>query len=295
MQKPISKALQGVLWMISSAILFSLMSVLVRVVAETQGVNAWKTAEFRFLISIIMVLAISFWLRDPLRFVNRPWLISRGLFGGAAASIYFYSITHIGIAKATIFTYTYPIWAGLLAPFLLKDRIKPGIWVAILVAFCGLYLIIVPSQGLGAISWMDLLALFGGLLAGWAILSIKKLHETDTSRAILFSQCFFGLMIVASPAQSGGYSFTMIAWITLFAIGLLATIAQLQMTYAYKFIGATEGSLLCMLTPVISVLSGMIFFHEQVTMRSLIGCMIVLSSCTYAAISQHIPEGGSVG
>ena len=114
-----------------------------------------------------------------------------------------------------------------------------------MVAFCGLYLIIVPSQGLGAISWMDLLALFGGLLAGWAILSIKKLHETDTSRAILFSQCFFGLMIVASPAQSGGYSFTMIAWITLFAIGLLATIAQLQMTYAYKFIGATEGSLLC--------------------------------------------------
>lgn len=69
--------------MISSAILFSLMSVLVRVVAETQGVNAWKTAEFRFSISIIMVLAISFWLRDPLRFVNRPWLISRGLFGGA--------------------------------------------------------------------------------------------------------------------------------------------------------------------------------------------------------------------
>jgi drug/metabolite transporter (DMT)-like permease len=271
------------------------MSVLVRVVAETQGVNAWKTAEFRFLISIIMVLAISFWLRDPLRFVNRPWLISRGLFGGAAASIYFYSITHIGIAKATIFTYTYPIWAGLLAPFLLKDRIKPGIWVAILVAFCGLYLIIVPSQGLGTISWMDLLALFGGLLAGWAILSIKKLHETDTSRAILFSQCFFGLIIVASPAQSGGYSFTMIAWITLFAIGLLATIAQLQMTYAYKFIGATEGSLLCMLTPVISVMLGMIFFHEQVTMRSLIGCMIVLSSCTYAAISQHIPEGESVG
>ena len=271
------------------------MSVWVRVVAETQGVNAWKTAEFRFLISIIMVLAISFWLRDPLRFVNRPWLISRGLFGGAAASIYFYSITHIGIAKATIFTYTYPIWAGLLAPFLLKDRIKPGIWMAILAAFGGLYLIIVPSQGLGAISRMDLLALFGGLLSGWAILSIKKLHETDTSRAILFSQCFFGLIIVASPAQSGGYSFTPIAWITLLTIGLLATIAQLQMTHAYKFIGATEGSLLCMLTPVINVMLGMLFFHEQLTMRSFIGCMIVLFSCTYAAISQHIPEGEAVG
>jgi drug/metabolite transporter (DMT)-like permease len=295
MKKPISQALQGVLWMISSAILFSLMSALVRVAAETQGISSWKTAEFRFLISLVLVLAISAWLRDPLRFVNRPWLVSRGLFGGAAASIYFYSITQIGIAKATIFTYTYPIWAGLLAPFLLKDRINPGVWVAIAAAFGGLYLIIVPSEGLGGISWLDMLALSGGLISGWAVLSIKKLHETDTSRAILFSQCFFGLIIVAVPAQPGGYAFPMAAWIMLLAIGLLATAAQLQMTHAYKFIGATEGSLLCMLTPVINVLFGMIFFHERVTMRSLVGCIIVLVSCAYAAISQHIPEDGSVG
>jgi drug/metabolite transporter (DMT)-like permease len=295
MKKPISQALQGVLWMISSAIFFSLMSVLVRAAAETQGISSWKTAEFRFLISMALVLAISAWLHDPLRFVNRPWLVSRGLFGGAGASIYFYSITQIGIAKATIFTYTYPIWAALLAPFLLKDRISPGVWVAVAAAFGGLYLIIVPSEGLGAISWMDMLALSGGLISGWAILSIKKLHETDTSRAILFSQCFFGLMIVAAPAQPGGYAFPMMGWIMLLAIGLLATVAQLQMTHAYKFIGATEGSLLCMLTPVINVMFGMIFFHEPVTMRSLIGCIIVLVSCAHAAISQHIPEGGSVG
>jgi drug/metabolite transporter (DMT)-like permease len=291
--KALSPALQGALWMISSAIFFSLMSVLVRIAAETQGISSWKTAELRFFISMVLVVALSFWLRDPLRFVNRPWLISRGLFGGAAASIFFYSITQIGIAKATIFTYTYPIWAGLLAPFLLKDRIKIGVWAAISIAFGGLYLIIVPSEGLGAISWMDLLALSGGLLSGWAILSIKKLHETDTSRAILFSQCFFGLIIVEAPALPQGYSFTPIVWITLLAIGLLATIAQLQMTHAYKFIGATEGSLLCMLTPVINVLLGMVFFHEPVTLRALFGCAIVLSSCSYAAVSQHIPEGES--
>jgi drug/metabolite transporter (DMT)-like permease len=295
MKKPPSLALQGALWMISSAVLFSLMSVLVRWTAETQGVSAWKTAEFRFLISMAGVLAISAWLRDPLRFVNRPWLVSRGLLGGAAASIFFYSITQIGIAKATIFTYTYPVWAGLLAPFVLKDRIRIGVLLAVSAAFGGLYLIIVPSEGLAAISWMDLLALSGGLLAGWAVLSIKKLHETDTSRAILFSQCFFGLLIVEAPALPEGYSFTVIVWVTLLAIGLLATVAQLQMTYAYKLIGATEGALLSMLTPVINVLLGMILFHEPVTMRALVGCIIVLLSCAYAAVSQHIPEGEPVG
>lgn len=64
-----------------------------------------------------LVVVISYAVRDPLRFVNRPWLVSRGLLGGAAACIFFYFITKIGIAKATIFTYTYPIWAVLLAPF----------------------------------------------------------------------------------------------------------------------------------------------------------------------------------
>ncbi len=295
MKNNISPTLKGVFWMISSAVVFSLMSVLVRIAAETYGIGAWKTAEFRFLISMILVLILSACLRDPLRFVNRPWLVSRGLFGGAAASIYFYSITHIGIAKATILTYTYPIWAGLFAPFLLNDRIKPGVWLAIAASFGGLYLIIVPSEGLGAISWMDLLALSGGLVSGWAVLSIKKLHETDTSRAILFSQCFFGLIIVAVPAQPGGYAFTEAGWMVLLVIGILATIAQLQMTHAYKFVGATEGSLLCMLTPVINVVLGMFFLHEPVTVRSLVGCMIVLAGCAYAAISQHIPEGESVG
>jgi len=232
-------------------------------------------------------------MRAPLKFVNLPWLFSRGFFGGAAVCIYFYSITRIGLAKAAILTYSYPLWAGLLAPLLLKDRISLGLWIAVVTAFVGLYLIIVPAEGLGSMSWFDLLALFGGLLSGWAILSIKKLHETDSSRAILFSQCFFGLLIVAVPAQSSGYAYTGLAWITIMGVGLCAAAAQLLMTHAYKFIGATEGSLLSMLTPVINVWLGLLLFHEPVSMRMLIGCIVVILSCVYAALPQPMPGEGA--
>lgn len=285
--------MRGILWMLSSAGIFSLMSVLVRIAHDAYGINAWQTSEFRFIISIAVVLILSAWLRDPLRFVNIPWLFSRGFFGGAAVCIYFYSITHIGLAKAAILTYSYPLWAGLLAPLLLKDRISLGLSIAVILAFAGVYLIIVPEQGLGSISWLDMLALSGGLFSGWAILSIKKLHETDSSRAILFSQCFFGLLIVGVPAQTSGYLFSGLAWLTLLGVGLCAAIAQLQMTYAYKLIGATEGSLLSMLTPVINVGLGLLLFDEPVTLRILIGCIIVIASCTYAAFPQPTPEEGA--
>jgi len=287
-----SARLRGILWMASSALLFSLMSVLVRVASDVYGVNAWLTAEVRFVVCIVLVYAISFWQNVPLRFVNRRWLVSRGLFGGLSASIYFYSMTKIGIGKATIFTYTYPLWAALLAPLLLKEHIKPGVWAAVGASFWGLYLIIIPPEGMGAVSSFDLLAIAGGLFAGWAILSIKKLHETDTSRAIIFSQSFFGFFIVALPAHSYGYALAWPAWSVLVAVGLVAAAAQLQMTHAYRFIGATEGSLLSMLTPVMNVVLGLIIFQEAVTMRSLAGCIIVLLGCTYAAIPQKIPESG---
>jgi len=288
-----SETLRGILWMISSAGIFSLMSALVRIADRTFGVNAWQTSLFRFIISIAVILIVSVWMRAPLKFVNLPWLFSRGFFGGAAVCIYFYSITRIGLAKAAILTYSYPLWAGLLAPLLLKDRISLGLWIAVVTAFVGLYLIIVPAEGLGSMSWFDLLALFGGLLSGWAILSIKKLHETDSSRAILFSQCFFGLLIVAVPAQSSGYAYTGLAWITIMGVGLCAAAAQLLMTHAYKFIGATEGSLLRMLTPVINVWLGLLLFHEPVSMRMLIGCIVVILSCVYAALPQPMPGEGA--
>ena len=75
-------------------------------------------------------------------------------------------------------------------------------------------------------------------------------------------------------------------------MGLVAAVAQLLMTHAYRFIGAMEGSLLSMLTPVLNVGFGLLIFQEIVTMRFLIGCVIVLLGCTYAAIPQKMPEGG---
>jgi drug/metabolite transporter (DMT)-like permease len=287
---------RGVFWMAVSSVMFSLMSVMVRISGEIQGLNAWKITQFRFILSIVFVLGLAAWQHCRLRFVNRSWLVSRGLLGGAAVFVFFYTVTRIGIAKATILSYTYPVWAGLFAPWLLGDRLRPGVIAAVLTALAGLYLVIVPDQGIGQISWVDLFGLTGGVLSGWAVLAIKRLRETDSPQAILFSQSLFGLLIVAGPAQAGGYSVIPAAgWCALLALGLFATAGQLQMTYAYKHVGATEGSLLGMLTPVISVPLGLIVFHEPVSARALVGCGIVLIACAYAALPPRLPPAEITG
>ena len=281
--------LWGVLQMIASSLMFSLMALTVRWASEVKGLGPWITAEFRFLICIAFVFGLCAWQRRPLRFVNRRWLVTRGVLGGASALLFFYTINHVGVAKATVLNYTYPIWAGLFLPLLLEDRVRTGLWVAVAVAFGGLYLVVVPASGLGAISGMDLVALSGGLISGLAVLSIKKALETDSSRAILFAQSFFGLLIVALPAQAGGYSIPTLGWALLVAVGLSAAVGQLLMTHAYKQVGAIEGSLLSMVTPVLNVVLGLLVFREPVTTRALAGCVIVLLGCAYAALPPHVP------
>ncbi len=74
----------------------------------------------------------------------------------------------------------------------------------------------------------------------------------------------------------------------LLGIGIIATFAQLTMTWAYKHVPATEGSLLAFLTPVINVLLGILVFGETLHPSTLIGSALVLLCCAYVAFRDRI-------
>jgi drug/metabolite transporter (DMT)-like permease len=60
------------------------------------------------------------------------------------------------------------------------------------------------------------------------------------------------------------------------------------MTWAYKHVPATEGSLLAFLTPVINVLLGVAIFGESMHPSTLIGSAIVLACCGYVAFREKL-------
>jgi len=60
------------------------------------------------------------------------------------------------------------------------------------------------------------------------------------------------------------------------------------MTWAYKHVPATEGSLLGFLVPVLNVLLGVIVFGERMRPSTLAGSAIVLLCCGYVAFRERI-------
>jgi drug/metabolite transporter (DMT)-like permease len=269
--------------LVGSSLTLSCMAMLVRFTRETQGLGIYAVAFVRFLVCAVTVLAVARAGRIPLRTRSLKWLVLRGVFGATAVTIYYHSITHIGLAKATILMHTFPLWAALFARLFLKERPRPLLLAAAAVALGGLYLVIVPPDGLSAVSAGDLVPLGGAVLGGMAIVAVRRLRATDSSFVILLSQCTFGLVLLALPFAADLPAPPAWGWGLLAAIGLTAAAGQLTLTYSYRHVGVTEAAPFNMLVPVWNTVLAVLVFNETLTASGFAGGILVVASCSYAA------------
>lgn len=265
--------------MVLSAVFFALMAGLVR---GMPSVSPYVMVMARFVVGTLVCLGLFAVGLDRPRWRNWPWIVTRGVSGGIAVVILYWTIPNIGLAKATMLSYTYVVWAALAAVPLLHERLRAMHWVAIAVAVVGIGLLsnvqdLAMGQG-------ESIALLGAFCSGVAVICVTRCRETDSSTNIFWSQALFGMGIGAWPMARTWAMPTTGQWWALLGIGLLASAGQLTMTYAYKHTGATQGSLLSLVTPVLSALMGILYFHEKYSGGFVLGSALIMAACAYMAI-----------
>ncbi len=283
---------------IAANTMFCVMGGLIRWADE---ISAFKIAMFRFLMGMVLLGSGALFRKIELRFVRSPFLFMRGLTGGLAIFILCLSIQKLGIAKGTLIVYSFPIFASILGAIFLRERVGAVKAIAIACAFFGIYLLGANGSEQGAAGrhpyLYEAIAVFGALMGGTAVVFVKKLHDTDSTYAIYFSQCLFGLWIMFVPAtletqtMPGNPAAVAIA---LVSIGTLAAIGQLLMTEGYKYLPVAAGSQLQMMVPVLSVFIGIAFFKEAMTLYSALGAAIVIVACAVVIKSTAQPKAGPV-
>ena len=242
--------------------------------------------RFAFGMAVIVIARSAGWIR--LRPVKWSLLVVRGVAGGAAILCLFLAIGHVGLAEGSVLSFAFPVFTALAAWLYLGERQTLGICGAIAISFAGMYLVLWPQDWSGLLAY-KLIALLGALLAGIAVTAIRQLRKTDSSYTIFLSQCVFGLLIGAFPAASKSFDFGAREWMLLLAVGVLATVGQLVMTFAFKYVPATQGSIFSFVTPVLNVLLGAVLFHEAIPLRSWLGSAMVIGACVYVSLAKHPP------
>ena len=279
---------KGATLIMLSTVAFCIMSGLVR---YASGIDPYKTTLFRFIIGLGMLGTAALFGKIRLSFNHGRLLFLRGLVGSIGILICFWSISTLGVGKGTVLIYAFPIFGSIFSALLLKEKVGVVRFAAILTAFVGIYLLASTKNNgsafLGIIGKKELLAIVGAMFGGLALVIVKKLHDTDSSYAIYFSQCVIGLWVVAVPANLVPCSIGLSGGLLLVAIGISATVGQLLSTEGIKYLDVSTGSLLGMLVPVINYFTGVIIFHETVSWGSVIGSAAVIGSCVIVILKNN--------
>ena len=282
---------RGMLVMAASSVVFSAMSLLVPL---TKPISTSIVTAVRFSTGILVIGGLGLFRLIEVKPVNWPWLIGRGAFGAASVYLMYFGMVKLGLGMGTILSYTYPVFAALLAPFIIREKLHPDVFVAVAVSFVGIWLVVNPMEKAGAsaagfsMSVYQLLALLGGVFSAVAIVAIRRLQKTDSPYVIYLAQCVFGIIVIGYPTATSSFAFALPLWMALAGIGILATIAQLMMTSAYRDVPATEGSLLAFLVPVLNSILGVVVFGETMQPLTVVGALLVLGACVYVALREKI-------
>ncbi|SMP57228.1 EamA domain-containing membrane protein RarD [Novosphingobium panipatense] len=142
--------------------------------------------------------------------------------------------TLLPLSLGTTLGFTAPLFAVLVTAFVLRERVGPWRWTAVLLGFLGVIAIAQPSgEAMPAIGVAA--GLGAGLVVAIVSFQIRDLSRTETPIACVFWFSFFGALLAAFLLPIYGSAHGTREWLLLFSIGLAGTIAQFLITSALRF------------------------------------------------------------
>jgi drug/metabolite transporter (DMT)-like permease len=277
-----------------SATLFAAMAMLARLVSRS--IPGPQVALVRFSFGVAVVAGAWAVFRVELRPHRWRWLIARGLFGGTSVLLYFTCIEHLGVGRATLLNYTSPVWSLLFGWILLKERPRPHAVPALVLTLVGVVLIVGRAGGAWRVSGWDLLGELSAVFAGMAVTAIRAARRSgddgtpaESHWSVFASFTLLGMLATLPPVLPPFGHWVVPsarAWLLLLFVGVTGVWGQLIMTRALKHITATAMGIIHQVTVALTVLGGLIFFGETLTLRSAIGSAITVAGVLWVVYSE---------
>ena len=211
---------------------------------------------------------------------NRVLLVS-GLICGTmlsvAANLQQAGIALSGAGKSGFITALYVVLVPVLGLFL-KKRVPVHVWVSVVLAIAGLYLLSI-KPGEFSISWGDVLLILCALAFSVQIMTID--HYSNLVNGIELSCVQFTVVAIESGLLMLLFSdvtmadFTAVIGPILYAGILSSGVAYTLQIISQKGANPTLVSLLMSLESVFAVLSGALVLGERLTGREYLGCAVM--------------------
>ncbi len=271
---------RAALWMLASALAFSLMGVCVKAVGSRLPVDVVVLA--RAVVSLALSAAM-------LRHAGlSPWgqrrglLVLRGALGTAGLYCVYLALAGLPLAVATVLQYLHPTVTALLAWPLLGERPGGRVVLAVVLGWLGVALLVDPSLVGGAASQLPtgplLFALAGAVLSALAYVSVRALGRTEHPLVIIF---YFPLLalplslpaVLLHPVLPTGPE---LGWLV--GVGLFTQLGQLALTKGLLGLPAGRATAMSYVQVPLAALWGLLWFREPLDPDTMLAAGLVLAA-----------------
>ncbi len=209
----------------------------------------------------------------------------RAGFGLSAMYCFFYAIHFMPLANAVLLNYSAPVFAPIIAYYWIRERFSLWTYPAVGLGFIGIIFILHPTVGF--ITGATLVGMASGILAALAMISIRRMANTEPATRIVFFFTTFSVLFSSVPLLWAWQMPSVLALVTMMGAGIFATLGQLSLTRAYALAPAAQIGSLIYSAVVFSALWGWLIWDENLDRYFLIGTLLVASGSFLATLDQR--------
>jgi S-adenosylmethionine uptake transporter len=278
---------QGAFWATMICLISVSNDILMRLLGE--NLHVIEIIFFRFLFGMITVVPLMLSHGTTLFKTQRPAMhIVRALIGVGAIGACCLSVNLMPLSDNTTIMFSQPLFFLPMAVFLLREHVDFPRWIATLIGFIGLMIIVQP--GTEAFRLVAFVPISAALLFATLDIMAKKMVSTENTYNMMFYFAVGTTLAALGPA--------IYFWKTpnLYELGLLALLGvggNLIQACIFRAFTATDASALMPFRYVEFIFSaglGFLFFTEIPTILTITGAAFIIAGTSYISYAEKRKE-----
>jgi len=269
-------------WAVLAVAMFSMAAVLAKV-----AVNDYHVLQILFFRQIVVFLSclpsIAKSFPASLK-THYPLLHAARLLGAfIALSFGLWAVAVLPLTTAVTLSFAQAFFIALLAMVFLDETLGRHRLSAIVIGFFGVVLVMQPGvPGVDTlINPYMLVPVFGAMGAAVAVISVRKLSQTESTQTLLVYQAVFVGVLAAVPLLWFWKTPDMSGLLLLLAMGVVATVGQWVGVKALRLGEATLIGTVKYTELVFAAIFGLLLFQEIPDAMTMLGAALIVASALY--------------
>ena len=195
-QRDIEGTIMGFLLATLSGFLSACTGLFVKLARSLSYVEMFFATRLGIFVYILPIMIYFTFAFCPTTWKDFGLIVCRALLGSFAAIAFYFSVVHIPLGDATAILFTNPVWAAVLAYFLLNESWRAFDCIAVLLSLAGMILIVRPTflfprgdsdNPSASFKWQPhILSLAASVAMAIALVCVRKMDKCGP-----FTVCYF--------------------------------------------------------------------------------------------------------